>query len=156
MSKNLPWNEIGFYADKYDLDAKWIAACVLTESNGNQHTARYEPGYKYLYHPRTFAAKLGISVETETALQMLSVGLMQPMGAVARELGFTGHLGLLYDVNANLDIGVKHLATKFKKYANIEDAIAAYNAGSVRKTAGGMYENQRHVDRFMQHLRGLG
>lgn len=155
MISDLPWDEINFYANKYDLDKNHIAACIMTESNGNQYAARYEPSWKYMYFPRNYADKLGITLETEQSLQCTSYGLMQIMGSVCRELGFNEHLPILYTIQSNLDMGCNKLKQLLKKCAKIEEAISAYNAGNVRRTDGGFFINQPHVDRFCQWLEKL-
>jgi hypothetical protein len=149
----LPWELIRFYSDRHGLEDKHVAACILTESQGDQYTARYEPNFRYLYFPRDFAKNLNISYETEEVLQKTSWGYMQPMGAIARELGFHGMITMLIEPKLNLDTGCHKMKLLSQKYGNIKDVIAAYNAGSVRKTDGGLYVNQKHVDRFDFWLR---
>lgn len=151
----LPWGIIASKATEYGLQANWIAAVIMTESGGNKYSARYEPHFKYLYHPRTYAEKLGITVETEEVMQKTSIGLMQMMGAVARESGFSGHLPELYNIERNIKYGCIALKKHYQKYGNIIDGVAAYNAGSVRKTKGGLYVNEKHVDRFGGWLRKI-
>lgn len=64
-------------------------------------------------------------------------GLMQVMPAVgqqvARSLGFpVWDPGLLFDPDANLEIGVAHLASSIKQYDDLPRVLAAYNAGGSR------------------------
>lgn len=156
MIKMLPWEEIKKAAIEHGLDQFHIAACIMTETLGNRFAARFEPKWRYFFEDRkSLADDLMISVETETMLQATSFGYMQVMGAVARENGLRDHITVLIEP----DIGIKYGCIKLKKllnkYGNIYDAIAAYNAGSVRKTAGGFYENQKHVDRFDLNLREI-
>lgn len=151
----IPWGWVEKYAKEAGLEPDWVAACIMTESNGNPYAVRYEPHFKYLLNTRIWAEKLGLSVETEEVCQKTSWGYMQIMGAVARELGFEGHITELLDVQVNLKFGTLKLKQLVWKYGNILDAIAAYNAGSVRKTPGGHYENQKHVDRFDALLRKI-
>lgn len=155
MVNKLPWGWIDKYAIEAGLEPDWVAACIMTESNANPYAVRYEPHFRYLLHPRVWAEKLNLSVETEEMCQKTSWGYMQIMGAVARELGFDGHIPELLDVHANLKYGTMKLKQLMWKYGNIHDSIAAYNAGSVRKTPGGLYENQRHVDKFDAWLRKI-
>jgi hypothetical protein len=149
------WTQIEEAGALHGIDTKHIAACILTETNGNRFAIRYEPHYRYLVNPKDFADRLNISVETEEFSQKTSWGLMQVMGGVARELGFVGHLPQLIEIEFGIKYGAMKLKKCMDKYGNIHDAIAAYNAGSVRKTAGGLYFNQKHVDRFDSHLRSL-
>lgn len=152
---DLPWNEINYYAEKYGLNKNWIAAFIMNESMNNRYAMRYEMAWKYLLNPKEFADQNGLSVNTEVIAQSCSWGLMQLMGSVARELGYTGHLPMLTEINLGLDLGCKKLKAIMQKYTDIHDAAAAYNAGSVRKTPGGFYENQKYVDRFDSFLRAL-
>jgi hypothetical protein len=148
-------DDIEYYAKKVGLEPIWVEACVLTESMGEPYSTRFEPAFRYLYHPRVFAPKLQISVETEEVHQKTSWGLMHVMGAVAREHGFTGHLPQLIEPRMSLLYGCMHLAKFYRKYADIYDAISAYNQGSAKRTNGTLYANQRHVDRFHAHLMKL-
>lgn len=153
---DLPWKEINFFANKHTLNPNWIAAVIMTESGGNQWATRFEPGWKYFYESRKdIAHNLGITVETETAHQQTSWGLMQVMGAVARENGYFGYLNAMAEVMCGLKIGCSLLEKHYKKYGDIKDAVASYNAGSVRKTPGGLYVNQKHVNTFDIFLRTL-
>ena len=67
-------------------------------------------------------------------------GLMQVMPSVgqqiARSLGYPiWDAGLLFDPDANLELGVSHLASSIKQYNdNISRVLAAYNAGGSRVT----------------------
>ena len=67
-------------------------------------------------------------------------GLMQVMPSVgqqiARSLGYPiWDAGLLFDPDANLELGVSHLASSIKQYNdNIARVLAAYNAGGSRVT----------------------
>jgi soluble lytic murein transglycosylase-like protein len=51
----------------------------------------------------------------------------------------------LYDPILNIYLGSLFVKWLLKKYGNIRDALAAYNAGSVRKTAYGRYINEDYV-----------
>lgn len=137
------------------LDVSLIRAMVAIESGGVVWRTRFESGWKYFYYAREFAEKLGITVQTEVVLQSMSFGPMQIMGGVARELGFTDHLTQLILPENSLPLSCKKLKHLLQKYPSMEDAIAAYNAGSVRKTEGGLYENETYVDSVMLVYRKL-
>lgn len=144
-------------ADKYGLDHNLVLAIISHETNGNPFKTRYEPAWKYLYFPRECADKLLISVETETVMQSMSWGLMQVMGSVAREKGFSSDLPKLTDPQLGLEYGCMHLKHKLEVYGGNEtDAISSYNAGKVIKTDGGLYLNQvTYVDPVCAILREL-
>lgn len=88
-----------------------------------------------------------------------SYGLMQIEGSTARGLGLTGDVRQLYDPTTNLQLGVPFLASLLKRYHGaVLDAVAAYNAGSARRTTSGAYVNQPYVDavsRFYDYYRTL-
>jgi soluble lytic murein transglycosylase len=64
-------------------------------------------------------------------------GLMQVMPSVgqqvARSLGYPlWDPGLLFDADANLELGVAHLASSIRQYNDLVRVLAAYNAGGSR------------------------
>jgi soluble lytic murein transglycosylase len=64
-------------------------------------------------------------------------GLMQVMPSVgqqvARSLGYPlWDAGLLFDADANLELGVAHLASSIRQYDDLPRVLAAYNAGGSR------------------------
>ena len=94
---------------------------------------------------------------TERVGQMCSWGLMQVMGAVAREYGFKGYFPQLCDPVVGLRYGCLHV-TKFRaKYGQWSDVIAAYNAGSPRRepTNPWSYVNQFYVNKVLTVWNGL-
>ena len=135
------------------IDSQVFRAIIAVESAWNPWAVRYEPKWQYFYFPREWASKLNLSVETETACQQISWGLGQVMGSVARELEFSGNLTELCDPAK----GLMYSALQFKKlkirYGKTEmDTVAAYNAGSPRRTPGGLYVNQGYVDKVHAQL----
>jgi soluble lytic murein transglycosylase-like protein len=90
-------------------------------------------------------------------LQKCSFGLMQIMGATAMSLGFRGELPSLLNPYLGVLWGSEYLKHLIESHPHSEeeDWIAAYNAGSVRKTPGGMYENQSYVNRVSGYLKDL-
>lgn len=137
-------------------DPKLVQALVEVESSGNPWAARFEPAYGYLYFPREHADRLHLSYETEVCHQQTSWGLMQLMGGVARELGYDQMITELCDPVCGLTWGCRNLRKLEIKYGGDEPRmVAAYNAGSVRKTVGGLLVNQRYVDKVYSVLRPL-
>lgn len=141
----LAWDLISFYAVKYDVDPVVIGAIVHQESRGKVCATRYEPKYRYLYQVEFYAKENSITAETERMHQKTSWGLMQVMGGVAREYGYSGSLNELCKPELALEYGVKHLKKFMNKYDNLDDAIASYNAGSPR-IVNNEYVNQKYVD----------
>lgn len=134
-------------ARDFDLPWELIEAFATVESSLNPWALRYEPQYKYLYllDDRSHLSP------TERVGQMCSWGLMQVMGAVAREHGFKGYFPQLCDPIVGLRYGCLHV-TKFRaKYGQWSDVIAAYNAGSPRResTNPGAYVNQFYVNKVL-------
>ncbi len=124
-----------------------VMAIIETESSFNPYAARYEPNYRWLVSPERFYRFYTSNPETEIILQKTSLGLMQLMGANYRALGYTRPLTQVFeDVDAQIRYGIKHFLNYYEKYESLPKAIAAYNAGSPRKTQTGRYVNQKYVD----------
>jgi len=123
-----------------------ICGIIQKESAFNPYTARYEPHYRWLYKPEKFYKTYSSSIKTEIVFQKTSWGLMQVMGALARELGYEKPLPFLFvDVEAQLGLGITYFKMLLDRYGNIEDAVSAYNAGYPAKNEAGMYINQNYV-----------
>src|SRR5882757_2184208 len=94
-----------------DLDPALVCAVIEQESSWNPWAMRYEPAFfaKYvasLYTNNKVSA-------TEAYARGMSWGLMQVMGQVARENGFTDHyLSALCDPAAGVDLGCRVLRKK--------------------------------------------
>lgn len=151
----LPLNLMLRESKVHGIDVRVIVACAMTESSGNPFVTRYEDHYRWLYEPEKFSKQNGIQLDHEIYLQKTSWGMMQIMGAVARELGYYGPLTRLAEPPVGLSWGSKKLAECLKKYGNLTDAISAYNQGSPRKNEQGEYFNQAHVTRFLSYYNAL-
>ena len=127
-------------------DSVLALAISLTESAGQTMAVRFEPEYKYLVDPLKFARLNGITKDTEETLQKCSWGLMQVMGGVARELGYKEMLPGLCDPLTGAVFGCRKLAALGVRYREQDEVIAAYNAGSARRTAAGIFTNQGYVN----------
>jgi hypothetical protein len=136
---------------EFGIDPVLTLAMAEVESGINMWKTRYEPSYRYFYHVREFAEKLNISYFSEEALQRTSWNCLQIMGGTARDLGFKEDLTKLIIPDLGLHYGLMYLKTKLQKYGSEIDAVAAYNAGSVRMK-NGMYENQQYVDKVYRRL----
>lgn len=165
-------NEIHAAADHFGLPFWLVAAIVRVESGGNPWAWNPEPPYRYLWDVRLgrpFRALTAAEIQSERPpadfpalagdrdqewwAQAASWGLMQVMGAVARERGYRGpYLTALLDPETALHYGCAHLASLRDRHHARYDwpgVIAAYNAGSPR-LAGGRYVNQGYVDKVFQ------
>ena len=145
-----------------------VYAICRIESSNDPFAWRVEPPYRYLVNVMTgqpFRALSAAEIASERAPadfpyhralssrdtewwgQQASWGPMQVMGAVAREYGFDGPFPMLCGF-AGLRYGIQHLARlrdAFLGEHGWEGVVAAYNAGSPRRAAGGEWVNHRYV-----------
>jgi soluble lytic murein transglycosylase-like protein len=135
-------------AARHGLDPYLIGAIVLTESSGQTHAVRYEPSYRWLYKPEEVKPSMS-SLETEVTCQKISFGLMQVMGAVAREYGHRGWLTELCRPEVGLEYGCKYFVRLLKRFRTIDAAVSAYNQGSPRRDVKGRYLNEHYVDKVL-------
>lgn len=157
----MPYTEIiRSCANLYKLDPLLVQAVVAKESSGNPYAWNPEPRYRYFWDirkhrpfrtltdhevsmkfpPLDFPALAGDS-DQEWWAQQASWGLLQVMGAVAREEGFSGpYLPALCDPGLGLDAGCRHLAKQLQwAQGDVAKALSAYNAGRVVSIAGAAY-----------------
>jgi len=139
--------------ERFGCDPALVAALITVESSWNPYAVRYEPGYQWLYQPEKHAKRHGVTYDTEVALQRVSWGLLQVLGATARELGFNLPLPALCEPQLGIEYGIRYLVGLKRNYMQRDDLIAAYNAGSARKNAEGQYVNQRYVDKVKRVLK---
>lgn len=164
---NVPWDAVRAAANDFNLDPLLVGAVVIVESYGNVCAQRYEPGFydRYLRHDRIahehrmhaldMSSLLSSTYQTEIHGRATSWGAMQVMGQVAREKGFTGWFPELCDARTGMEYGAMHLREKLDEYGGVlPDAVAAYNAGSVRRS-NGEYENQGYVDKIFHRYAQL-
>lgn len=156
----------------HGLDPSLVLAIVMVESGGKVSAQRFEPKFRWFVHTdgspfeqkradgkllgwQFVRQRVAQALEPEEfRLQSTSLGLMQIMGAAARELGYRGDLGLLLlDADLALDWGCRKLAACKRRWPALWDHVAAYNAGSPRPGQGGVgYENQHYVDKVRAAL----
>jgi len=113
-------------AEHHGVDETLVCAVVEQESAWDTHAIRYEPGFRAHY-----VAPLGLP-PTEEIARSISWGLMQVMGQVAREHGFTGKfLSALNDPSVGLTIGSVVLGSKISAAGNdIWRALELWNGGA--------------------------
>jgi soluble lytic murein transglycosylase-like protein len=113
-------------ATQHALPPALVCAVVEQESAWNPYAIRYEPAFRMRY-----VAPLGLS-STEEIARSISWGLMQVMGQVAREHGFTGKfLAALCDPATGLDAGCQVLASKISASAgDLTLALERWNGGA--------------------------
>lgn len=144
-----------YYANLVGVDANLVLAIIEQESGFNQWAIRYEPEFKYVLTADKFATMNRITTQTETQLQKMSIGLMQVMGAVYRELGFTESLAKCFDPSISIYYGCLKIKQLMGRYSSLSDVIASYNAGSPRRDSSGAYVNQHYVDSVLSHMRAV-
>lgn len=77
-------------------------------------------------------------------------GLMGITGHTARQMGYRKDLTGLWQPIININYGCKYLNKLLSRYTTkVEDAVAAFHTGIVRKTELGGYVNQGYVDKVM-------
>lgn len=133
--------------------ASLVKAVIVVESGGDPWAYNPEPKWRWFWDcrknrafralkpgevdaekpPLDFFAPAGVDPDAEWWGQQASYGLMQPMGAVARENGFAGKfLAQLHDPGVNIAVGVKHLANYARRYLGKygwPGVLRAYNGG---------------------------
>lgn len=112
-------------AQKYGLDPALVCAVCEQESSWNSYAARFEPRFLARY-----IEPLKLTDPTEIQLRSMSIGLMQVMGEVARELGFKGPLLQLTEPSVALVLGCQHLSNKLKQAGgDVTKALLLWNGG---------------------------
>jgi soluble lytic murein transglycosylase-like protein len=137
-------------ARAHGFDPSLIAAISEQESGFQPWAMRFEPRYRWLW-PRRNAVKppRGVSLDTEVNQQKTSWGLMQVMGAVARERGYVHpFLSGLCLPALGIEYGCLQLAHMRGRFPELRDFVSAYNAG--RPVADNPYADEvlERVERF--------
>jgi soluble lytic murein transglycosylase-like protein len=118
-------------AQQHSLDPALVCAVVEQESAWDTHAMRYEPAFRSRY-----VAPLGLP-PTEEIARSISWGLLQVMGQVAREHGFSGKsLAALCEPATGLEIGGAVLAAKLAAGGgDASRALQLWNGGANPKYA---------------------
>jgi len=140
------------WANEFELEPELIKAVMAVESAYQADAIRYEPNFRWIDTTTVdkYAKKFNITYDTELILSKCSLGLMQTMGSVLRELGHEGHLlDVIRTPAISIKFGAKKLSELTDLYGDMKDVIASYNAGSPRKLSGGIYVNQEYVNKVL-------
>jgi soluble lytic murein transglycosylase-like protein len=107
-----------------------VCAIIEQESAWNPWALRYEPSFYAKYIAPRMATG-AIASATEAHARAFSWGLMQVMGQVAREHGFTGaSLAALCEPATAVDIGCRVFTAKLAvAEGRVERALALWNGG---------------------------
>jgi hypothetical protein len=135
-------SDILYEAGINNLDPLLIKGVIQVESGGNPWAFRHEPRWKYWVHwdsgvpykgsLLSLPSPPGVSRASERALQGSSFGLMQIMGSVARENGFTEKfLTKLLLPRVNLQWGCKFLKKCLdQRNGDVERGLVRWNGSS--------------------------
>ena len=141
------------YPSSIDLDPALLTAIILQESGGNPWAYNPEPKYRWFWNvkndsvfrkvedseiasktpPNDFPCLAG-DPDQEWWGQQASWGLMQLMGAGAREEHFRGDfLTELCDPYVNIEFGIKHWWVYASQFGNRNkhDALLRWNGGNL-------------------------
>jgi hypothetical protein len=132
-----------------DRDAlAWFLGWCHTESALNPYAMRYEPNFRYLFPPDDKPPRF----TTEWFAQKTSWGILQIMGAVARERMFDARfLAELCDLKVNLRLASEYLAElRGRSDGTWNGALASYNGG-LRGNRKAPYRNQGYVEKVERH-----
>lgn len=152
---------------KYNLPAGSCYAFAKQESGFNPYATRFETHYglgggRYARMVRSHATEWSRiwhgtpSMWTETVDCGKSWGIFQIMGINLRNLGYDGQ----YMNEILSDDGLAEQFEYFgrfvrdlrKRFPRLTDWIAAYNAGSPRRTRSGAYINQGYVNNILKYM----
>ena len=162
-------------AGKAGLPPELVRAVIQTESCWNPWAWNPEHQYRWYWNVKTrrpFRTLSQSEVESERPPhdfetlagdpdqewwgQSASWGLMQVMGAVARELGFRGdYLPNILLPELNIALGCQQLGRlrdRWHKRLGWDGVISAYNAGFPRKYVDNRWVNQGYVDKVRAAL----
>lgn len=147
-------------AVRHGLPARLAAAVVAVESGGEPFAFRFEPAFYERYvRPRPdWRPVRPCSRDTERQALATSWGLMQVMGATARDLGYAGpYLASLCDPPQGIEYGCRLLTRLRDRHLAAlgwPGVVAAYNAGTPRRGPDGLFANQAYVDKIADALGG--
>ena len=127
-------------ATAHGLDPLLVCAVCEQESGWEPTAIRYEPAFYETYvKPQNLNP-------TEAYARAFSWGLMQIMGQVAREQGFTGRfLAALTDPATNLEYGCRKLSRCLSRAGgDIHAALQFYNGGGNPNYASQVMNRMEH------------
>jgi hypothetical protein len=151
---------VALLAKEWQLVPNWILAQIWTECEEdirNPRLTRREPYYQYFYdltqgplYDKQLSAQqnrkraFDVLGGDEFEFQTTSHGLMQLMGATARDMGFIRDRADIYDPATNINLGCKYLKQCFRRArGDHREALRYYNGG------------YRYANRILQRIDAL-
>lgn len=135
-----------------------LIACGLVVSAHAEGTAQLESTIERIAFQEKAPPELMLAIcKVESSLRptavnhkdgngRTSIGLCQIQLRTAQWMGYTGDEKGLYSVESNVKYSARYLAYQLRRYDHVYDyAIAAYNAGSVRRNPNKKLINERYV-----------
>ena len=147
-------------APRFGLPVELVNAIIQVESEGDPSALRYEPAFYDRYvRGKGHQVFRPCSRETEEKARAFSWGLMQVMGQVAREEGFTGpYLAELIEPATGIEYGCRHLARHARSFPAPTygwDAVcAAYNGGKGAVRGPNGFNNPAYPAKVLKALGG--
>lgn len=124
------------FAVKYGLDVSLVCALIHHESAWNTYAMRCEPLF-FTRYIQPMLDKHTVRTMTEANSRATSWGLMQVMGEVAREMGFSGQfLAELCDPQIGIDFGCRKLQKCINSTSDVRAALLSYNGGGDQQYPG--------------------
>ena len=143
-------------AESHGLNPDWVWAVLKVESNLGQ-----DMGPRFEAHLKDASYGHG-QVLSSTAMWMVGKGWVDPdvssqlLVAWSRfpEVGMKEVTRVMEEPEVAVELATAYLAYQMRRYGDIEAAVAAYNAGSVRYTdeTENEFENQWHVDKWIEAM----
>jgi len=134
-------------ARKHGLSKSLVYAICVAESGLDTWAVRFERKWHWFLSVKEWAKIVHITSATERVCQQMSWGLMQIMGSVARERGFSKDLSQLCRPEIGVEYGCRQLDYLLKRHYTTSRALSAYNTGNPDSVKG--HEYAEHVMSFM-------
>ena len=126
------WNVIQTAATNAGINPRLLAALVYVESKGIVSAKRIEPDGRTSY------------------------GLTQILCSTAKDMGFTGKCGDLFDPATNLAWGAKYLKSRINLYG-LDLGILSYNTGSPQHDqTGKLYDPNQYISKVKAAFNHFG
>jgi soluble lytic murein transglycosylase-like protein len=85
-----------------------------------------------------------------------SYGYCQIKLGTAKDMGFKGNItDLWFKKQINMEYAKRYLQYQFNRYGNWEEAIAAFNSGSVKRNKLGEIVNKKYVNKVNKEFNKL-